>query len=157
MQVVAFRETGMEEIPMARCFGITQGTVSKILKRQRETGLFTPRPGRGRKLDLSTREDRQLVRLSLGGRTLSTNTFRVEWQRSLRFHVSRSLVSTKSMKAGLYAGRPRKKPLLRLQHRQQRLRWARGSQRVHVLHWQHVILSDGAQFGVCRRVGRIRV
>ena len=58
--IVALRDTGMQQIPIARHFGITQGAVSKILKRFRLTGLTTPRPGRGRKLKTDARDDRHL-------------------------------------------------------------------------------------------------
>lgn len=155
--IVALRDTGMQQIPIARHFGITQGAVSKILKRFRLTGLTTPRPGRGRKLKTDARDDRHLIRLCLGRRTQTASTLRAEWQHALGFRVSQSLVKARLHKAGLYARRPRVKPLLSLRHRQRRLEWAQRHRRIHQLQWEHVIFSDEARFEVYRRDGRIRV
>lgn len=155
--IVELRREGLRQTTIARRFRINQGTVSRILKRYRISGLLTPLPGRGRKLKTTERQDRYLRRLCLNGRTRTTNTLRAEWMETLGFPVSRSLVNARLLRAGLYARRPRWKILLTPRHRQSRMEWARQYQRIDVGHWRHVIFSDEARFEVYRRDGRVRV
>lgn len=155
--IVELRREGHRQTTIARRFGIDQGTVSRILKRYRISGLLTPLPGRGRKPKTTERQDRYLRRLCLNGRTKTTNTLRAEWMETLGFPVSRSLVNGPLVRAGLYARRPRRKMLLTQHHRQRHLEWARQYQRITVGHWRHVVFSDESRFEVYRRDGRVRV
>ena len=84
---------GSKQKIIAQALGIAQGTVSKMLKRNRQTGVPTPsaRPGRPRKT--TEREDNYLLRLCRNGRTKSANTLRAEWLRFTITPVSRILVN----------------------------------------------------------------
>jgi len=142
---------------IAQAFGIAQGTYSKVLKRNRETGVPTPRarPGRTRKTTES--EDHYLLRLCRNGRTKSANTLRFEWLRFTNTHVSRMLVNLRLIRAGYFARRPLNKPLLLQKHRQARPDWAKNHFRWRPGHWQHDIFSDESKFLLYRIDGRIRV
>ena len=47
--IVELRHEGLHQATIAKHFEVNQGTVSRILKRYRISGLLTPLPGRGRK------------------------------------------------------------------------------------------------------------
>ena len=71
--VVALRQAGWKQRVIAGQYGITQGEVSKILKRNAQKGVPTPVPRLGRPRCTTRRDDRQLRRLVLNGRTKSAN------------------------------------------------------------------------------------
>ncbi|XP_064614483.1 uncharacterized protein LOC135478141 [Liolophura sinensis] len=52
---------GAKQKDIAAALGVTQGAVSKIFKRHRQTGVPTPRPRSGRPRKTTEREDRYLV------------------------------------------------------------------------------------------------
>ena len=155
--VIALRNTGMTQTAIARQYNITQGEVSKILKRNAETGVLTPRPCHGRPFKTTRREDRQLIRLVRNGRTKTASTLKTEWQNAIKKRVSRTLVNTRLIRAGYPARRPLWKPLLSRNHRQRRLQWGRDHRRLLAQQWAHVVFSDEARFEVYRHDGRIRV
>lgn len=155
--VVTLRNRGMKQRAIARVFNISQGEVSKILRRRAETGVPTPRPRPGRPLKTTRRDDRLLIRLCRGGRTKSASALRTEWQNAINVPISRELVNKRLIKAGYRARRPLWKPLLKPRHRQQRVQWARGHLRWGAQHWRHVVFSDEARFLVYRHDGRLRV
>jgi transposase len=72
---------GSKQKVIVQALGIAQGTVSKVLKRNRETGVRTPRARPGRPRKTTEREDCYLLRLCRNWRTKSANTLRAEWLR----------------------------------------------------------------------------
>jgi transposase len=155
--IVALRRAGLRQVAIARQLNITQGCVSKVLKRVRRTGKPTPvaRPGRPRKT--TSADDRLLKLLSLRDRTQSSRNLRHQWMEQINVNVSRRLVNGRLIAAGLRARRPVFKPLLTAMHRQRRREWAERHLRIHTLQWRHVIFSDEARFLLHRVDGRLRV
>ncbi len=129
--VVALRNRGIKQTAIARQYNISQGEVSKIQKRNVETGVPTPRPRPGRPIIITRRQNRLLVRMCTGGRTRTTSSFRTEWQNAINVPVSITLVNSRLIKAGLRARRPLLKPKLKRVNHQRRLQWARDHE-----HWQ---------------------
>ena len=78
---------------IAQALGIAQGTASKALKRNRETGVPTPRARQGRPHKTAEKEDRYLLRLCRYGQAKSANTLRAEWLRFTNTPVFRMLVN----------------------------------------------------------------
>ena len=155
--VVALRQNGLKQREIAAHYHITQGEVSKILKRNAVTGVPTPRARPGRPIKTTRRQDRLLVRLCTAGRYKPTSALRTEWQNAIGVPVSRTLVNGRLIRAGLRSRRPLRKPLLKQGHRQRRLQWARDHLRWGPQHWNHVVFSDEARFEVYRHDGRVRV
>lgn len=147
----------MKQVDIARHFNISQGQVSKILKRQAEMGVPTPRPRPGRHRKTTRRQDRLLTRLCIQGRRKTASMLRTEWQNAINIPVSVELVKKRLIAADYKARRPLRKPLLRQHHQQRRLQWARDHLYLRVEHWNHVIFSDESRFEVFRQDGRVRV
>jgi len=102
---------------IAQALGIAQGTISKMHKRNRETGVPTPRARPGRPHTTTEREDLYLLRLCRNGRTKSANTLRSEWLRFTNTPVSRMLVNLRLIRADYFVRRHLKKHLLLQRHR----------------------------------------
>jgi transposase len=58
--VVAFSEEGESQQSIARCFGVTQSTISRVLNRFREIGANTRRLDQGRKRVTNAAQERFL-------------------------------------------------------------------------------------------------
>ena len=67
--IIALRRDDLKQRQIAMQYNITQGMLSKILKRNAITGVPTPRPRPGRPLKTTKRQDRLLIRMYTGGRT----------------------------------------------------------------------------------------
>lgn len=156
-RVIAMRNGRYKQKDIAKFFGISQGTVSKIMKRNRDTGRPTPRQRSGRPRKTTAREDRSLLRLCRNDRMKPASRLRMEWVRHRNVPVTRKLVNNRLFKAGLPARRPLRKPNLLPRHRRARLQWVRRHRNWHVAHWEHVIFSDEVRFLLYRQDGRIKV
>ena len=156
-RIVGMRQAGSSQKDIAQVFRITQGSVSKILKRHRETGLTTPRPRSGRPKKTTARHDRYLLRLCRNSRTKPSSQLRADWIRFTNVPVTTRLVNYRLLNAGYLARRPVRKPLLQRRHRQARFVWARGHLNWRDGHWQHVVFSDESRFLLYRQDGRVRV
>ena len=73
-KVLAMWGMGSKPKVIVQGLGIAEGTVSKVLKRNRETDVPTPRARPGRPRKTTEREDRYLLRVCRNGRTKSANT-----------------------------------------------------------------------------------
>ena len=117
-RVLAMWRVGSKQEVIAQALGIAQGRAPKVPKRNRETGVPTPRARPGRPRKTTEGEDRYLLCLCRNGRTKSANTVRAEWLRFTNTPVSRMLVNMRLIRAGYFARiHPPKKPLLLQRHR----------------------------------------
>ena len=62
-RIVGMRLTMSSQKDIVYVFRITQGSIFKILKRHRDTGLTIPRPRSGRPKKTTATHDRNLLRL----------------------------------------------------------------------------------------------
>ena len=105
--VVTLRQTGQKQRSIARFYHISQGTVSKILKRNDMTGVPTHMPRPGRPIKTTRRQDHLLARFCTDGRAQPTSSLRKQWQND-GVRVSRTLVNGRLIRAGYRARRPLK-------------------------------------------------
>ncbi len=156
-RVVALRQEGYKQSDIADVVGISQSTVCKILKRQREAGNVRPRKPPGRPRLTTRRDDRQLLNLCRRNRKMPTSRLRRLWRRHHGINVSRSTVNRRLLQHGYRARRLTKCPRLAVRHRVARLRWAREHRRLHPGHWRHVVFTDESRYILDRTDGRQRV
>lgn len=127
--------------------GVTFSGVRKVYKRYLENGTVKNRPGRGRKLQTTPQTDRRIVRMSLKDRRLTA----VEINKCLAadgMRVSQWTVRRRLLRAGLKARKPQKKPLLNVDQRRKRLRWAQDHLHWSVHNWNQVIWSDETKISI---------
>lgn len=156
-QVVALRHRGHRQVDIARSLGLTQGAVSKILKRNRETGTPVQRPRSGRPRISTARQDRWLVMQCRRNRWQTSTHLRQQWRGVLRRPVSTRTVRRRLCRAGYWARRPWRCPGLTLNHRRERRRWARAHRNWALGHWRHAVFADESRFTLMGNDGRQRV
>lgn len=155
--IVALRDAGHKQMAIARQLGVTQGAVSKVLRRRRETGTVRHRHRSGRPRLVTVREDRILMRLCRRNRFWSSTRLRLEWSRLIHKHLSTSSVRKRLVRAGLRARRPLRCPALTVAHRRRRLVWMRRHRNWTEAHWRHVVFTDESRFTLYNNDGRISV
>ena len=140
--VVSLWRNALQQTAIARQYNITQGEVSKILKRNAETGVPTLRSCPGRPIKTTRRQGRFLLRMCTGGQFMSAWSLTVQWRNPIGVRVSRMLVYNRLNRAGYCNRIPLRKPLVDQRYFQRRLEWARDHQDLGPQHWRHVVFSD---------------
>ena len=153
---VRWRGEGLTQEVISWRLGVPQGTVSKILKRYRETGQFVQRRRSGRPRISTPREDRVLTRMCLANRFLSATMLRSIWMRTIRRRCSIRTVQGRLLAARLRAHRPCRRPALTRRHRHTRRRWAEAHRNWQLGHWRHAVFFDESRFTLYMRDGRVR-
>ena len=103
----------------------SHSAVSKTLKRLKESGSVDDRPRSGRPRLSSARDDRELVRICLRNRRLTSTQLKRDWNETSLVSCSSRTVRRRLDDAGLYRRVARKKPLLTDRHKTIRLNWAK--------------------------------
>ena len=142
---------------ISRYRGVSQGGISKVLRRVRETGRAIQRP-HGRRLRMTTpREDSALIRILRRNRFLSSPRIRVKLIRWTGRCVSACMVQRHLVAAWYPSRRPVRCPGLTHDHCHKRCIWARMHQNWNHQHWSHIIFSDEFRFSIYHWDGRARV
>lgn len=122
-RVVALIEDGRNQRYVARFLQIPRTTIQRVVKRHRETGLYSRRPGSGRKRSTSAIDDRFIVLKTLRDRHTTSVETRTRLQEVRQVNVSLRTVRRRLNEHGLIAWRPLKGP----EHRVARLHFARNN------------------------------
>ena len=77
--IVSLSREGRTQLEIAAITGVSQGAISKIIKRSRETGAQNQRPRGHRQRSTNAREDRVLLRMVLYNRFHSSPQLKVEF------------------------------------------------------------------------------
>ena len=80
--IVYLHKKAISERKIASEVGCSKTGVYVTIKRWKETGKFEERPGRGRKMKSTVRQNRALVKLSLSNRRLTSSDLCQEWCQS---------------------------------------------------------------------------
>lgn len=118
--------------------GATASGVLKVCRKFDDSGTVADKQRSGRPRLSTDRQDRSLVRLSLGDRQKSSVALKDDWE----VEASTSTVKRRLSAAGLRARVPRKKPFLNVEQRKKRLLWARVHKDWTVEQWGRVLWSD---------------
>ena len=156
-RIVRLSRDGYKQVHIAEIFGVSQGAVSKILRRHRETNDLTPIKPPGRPRLTTARNDRRLLHLSRTNRRMSSARLRHLWTRTIGIPLSRQTVNRRLLEHGYRARRPLKRIRLTRAHRVARHNWARGHANRPLGHWRHCMFTDESRFLLVRVDGRVRV
>ena len=142
-----------------RMLGVSQRCISKILRRNRETGRPHQRK-RGGSIKISApREDRQLLRMVRTNRFISTPRLRMQMIRRFGRRMSVRTIQRRLLAAGYWSRRPARCPRLTLEHRRRRRRreWGRRHRVWDLRQWRHCIFNDESRFSLYHSDGRVWV
>ena len=109
--IIGMRQAGSSQKDIAHVLRITQWSISKILKRHRETGLTTPKSRYGRPKKTTARHDGYLLRLCRNSPTKPSSLLRADWIRLVNYWL---------LNADYLERRPVKKSRLQRRHQQAR-------------------------------------
>lgn len=144
--VVALFEEGYRQTQLAQRFGVTQSSISRILKRYEETGQNCRRAGQGRRRVTNQRQDRCISLQALRQRFTTSTRIRGEFMERYNFAVSQSTISRRLRESGLKPRKAATGPLLTRDHRRRRLEFAHEHLNWGVEDWAKVLFSDESRF-----------
>ena len=125
-RIVGMRQNGSSQKGIAQAFRITQGYISKILKRHWNNGLTNKRSSSGRTKNTTPRHDRYQLRLCRNSRTKPSSPLHADRIRFTNVPMTTRLVKYPLLNGGYLASRHVRKPLLQRRPRQARFVWAHG-------------------------------
>ncbi len=147
-RAIGMLQLGATHQHVARIFGCTRPTITRLLTRYRQTGHTVDRPRSGRPRVTNDNDDRYLRILHLRNRFLTVTSSSLT---GLGHPISRRTVSRRLRRNGIRAYRPFQGMTLTRQHRLRRLRWGRTVRPWQNRNWQRVF------FQLFRADGRVRV
>ena len=142
---------------VARTLGVPPSVVSRLYRRYQETGEYTRRQGEGRSRMTTPRQGRFLVLLSRRNRMSTARALEIDFRHATAVHLSDQTVTNRLHDDGMRAIRPARGPIVTVQHRVQRLDFAREHQNGQLSHWVAVLFTDENRFTVSTNDRRARV
>ena len=140
---------------VARHLNVHKTTISRLWSRYNNTNSTNDRQRSGRPRITTPAQDRYIRVHHLRNRQ-AIPTVTATQVPGLR-RVSAQTIRNRLKEAGLRACRPVVRPLLRPQHRRQRLRWCRNVRIWGLQQWKRIWFSDESRFLLERHDGRQRV
>ena len=134
-------EAGSSYGALSSKYDIPRSTVSSIVKKYKETGIFANLPKSGRKPILSPVDVRNVIRTMTKDPT-KTKTDLLEQIERVGKKVSKTTLKRVLNRHGLYARRPRKTPLHKKRHLEARLAFAKNHLEQDDAFWDQVLWTD---------------
>lgn len=156
-QAVLLVEQGHSQRQVATILNVERSNVKYALKRYRETGLYTRRPGSGGVRCTSARDDRFIVLEVLRNRFLTAVEIRQRLQITRGVNVSERTIRRRIQECNLRARRPARGPELERHHRVARLQFAREHENWTLEQWGNVLWTDECRAALRAPDGRERV
>ena len=140
---------------VARHLNVHRTTISRLWNRYRQFHATEDRPRSGRPRITTPAQD-HFIRLTHLRNRQATPTVTATQVPGMR-RVSAQTIRNRLSEGNLRARRPCVGPVLRRQHRRQRLRWCTNVRVWNLRNWRRVWFSDESRFLLQRRDGRQRV
>lgn len=156
-KVVVLVQEGYSMNAVARMIGVSRCCVQQIIKKHKETGTVADRHRPGRPKSTTSRQDRELVRLSLRDRKVTAPDLKCMWTMASETTVSVQTVRRRLLEKGLRGCVAAKKPKLTENHKIKRLHWAKERCEWNTDDWSKVLWSDESTFELWRTRGRVWV
>lgn len=145
-QINILSETGKSCSVIAEILKVSKSSVSRTLKRQRETGSNKNKKGSGRPRKTSKRDDNRMLQISKANRFKSASDIRAEINQSLDAPVSLTTVKRRLREGGLFGRIAVKKPLLSSANKRKRLQFAKEHENWTIEQWKNVLWTDESKF-----------
>ena len=137
--------------------GVSRGCISKILRRNWETGWPHQRK-HGVSMKISTSQEKcQLLRIIKMNCSISALRLRIQMIRRLWRQMPFRTIQRQLLATRYWSRRPARWPRLTLEHRRRRREWERRHKVWDLRQWRHCIFSDESRFSLYHSDGRVRV
>ena len=146
--VVILHKIGKTYNEIAKILKISKGTVSKTLKRNRETGSNVNKKRSGRPRKTSKRDDDKILTISSANRFETAPNIRAKINERLPSPISVSTVQRRLREKGMFGRIAVKKPLLRPPNIKKRLEFAIRHKDWTLDDWKRVLWSDESKFEI---------
>lgn len=145
-QIEILKKVGTSIRKIAQIVGVSKRGVETTLHRFAETKSHCDRKRSGRPKKTSEADDRYIVKLCRRDRFKPPSEIRAEINESLAQTISVETVKRRLRRKGFFGRIAVKKPLLKREHRQKRLAFARKHQNWTLEQWKSVLWSDESKF-----------
>lgn len=156
-RAVALSDAGYSQREIAVTLDKPRETIRDAIKRLRETGSYTRRPGQGRHRVTSDRDDRFIVSNVLRDRFSTAPEICNRLMEVRNVNVSERTVRRRLAERNVHAFRPARVPDLLVHHRRARLNFARDYANWEIENWKNVLITDESRVGLRGPDGRQRV
>ena len=154
LRAIGMLEAGRRHSDVARHFGVSQVTISRLASRYRATGSVKDRRRSGRPRVTTRAQDRHIVTSHLRNRFLSVPSTAAATPGRTNNRISANTVRRRLAENGMKARRPYNGLKLTRHHRRNRAQWARNRVRWTRNQWNGVVFSDESRYLLERVDGR---
>jgi transposase len=144
--IIILMQEGYSSHTIAKRIGRSHSTVSRSIKKFKETGKIENLKRTGRPLISTSRNDLCLKRISIKNRFFSSKDLKKEWEMLSGVIAAPSTVRQRLIDMGLSTRRAKKKPLLTKTNIKNRLKWCRKMKNKTQQFWETVVFSDESNF-----------
>lgn len=146
VQAISLVNDGRSQRYVGRVLSVRQSTISKLVRRYRETGGYKRRPGQGRKRSTTAIDDRFLRLTALRIRHCTARQIKNELLTVRNVNVTSQTVRNRLREQGIRARIPAKGPILTREHRIHRLQFARDHRDWTAENWANILFTDESRY-----------
>lgn len=146
VKVITLIEDGRSQRYVANIIGVQQSTISRVVRRYRETGQYCRREGQGRRKITAAVDDRFLRVTALRTRHFTARMLQNDLLAARNVNISLQTVRNRLREDNLRASVPATGPRLTRAHRVARLQFAREHADWDLAQWSNVLFSDESRF-----------
>ena len=147
-QIVRLSADGNSQWEVDRMLGVSQGSISKILWRNRETGQPHQRMRAGSIIISKPNEEHQPLQMVRTNSFISALYLRMQMIHQFGRRMSVRTIWRWLLAAGYSSRCPARCPRLTLEHRRRRHEWGRRHSVWDFRQWRHCIFSDKSRFSL---------
>lgn len=155
-RIVAYRECGLSFREIGSRVGRNQTTVMRICDRWMQEGTTDRRVRSHPPQCTTSRDDRNIVRMAVKDRSVTSRTIAQHIQSVTHHPVSARTIRRRLQQSGLSARRPLLRLPLTQNHRRLRRQWC-DERRMWTAEWNEIVFTDESRFCLQHHDGRIRV
>lgn len=146
VKVITLIEDGRSQRYVANVTGVHQSTISRVVRRYRETGQYSRREGQGRRRITTAVDDRFLRVTALRTRHCTARMLQHDLLAARNVNISVQTVRNRLRNHNLRAMVPARGPRLTRAHRVARLQFAREHADWGLAEWSNVVFSDESRY-----------
>lgn len=156
-QVVLLQEEGYSYRIIGERYGVSHTTISRIIRRYRETGNHSRRRGQGRHRATTRVHDRFVRLCALRQRFVTCRSLQAQLQEVHGLEICTETVRKRLREDDLLCRIPARCPMLTVHHRRDRLNFARNHVNWLEDNWAQILFTDESRFCLHNCDRRIRV